>query len=69
MASFVPQYSGGELDTIFPTRRVKFDGVETRIVHRPEIFLRDQYGDFEAEPLLHQQTGHNLVEIDTGKYV
>ena len=67
VASFVPQYSGGELDTIFPTRRVKFDGVETRIVHRPEIFLRDQYGDYEAEPLPHQQRGHNLVEVDTGK--
>lgn len=67
VASFVPQYSGGELDTIFPTRRVKFDGVETRIVHRPEIFLRDQYGDYEEEPLPHQQRGHNLVEVETGK--
>lgn len=67
VASFVPQYSGGELDTIFPIRKVKFDGVSTRVVHRPEIFLRDQYGDYEVEPLPHQQRGHNLVEVDTGR--
>lgn len=68
VASFVPQYSGGELDTIFPIRKVKFDGVTTRVVHRPEIFLRDQYGDYESEPLPHQRKGHNLVEIETGNY-
>ena len=66
VASFVPQYSGGELDTIFPIRRAKFDGVWTRIVHRPEIFLRDQYGDYEIEPMPHNQTGHNLANIDIG---
>ena len=66
VASFVPQYSGGEMDTIFPIQKVQFDGVTTRIIHRPEVFLRDQYGDYDAEPMRHQRIGHKLVEVDTG---
>ena len=61
VASFIPTFTMTRLEDLIPYQDVPFEEVVLRAPANPEIFLRMQYGDFEALPPLHQQRGHELL--------
>ena len=61
VASFIPTYTFVQIKNLLPYQRVQFEGVDTYLMHRPDIFLTMQYGDYMQWPPVHKQMGHELI--------
>ena len=61
VASFIPTYTFVQIKNLLPYQRVNFEGVDTYLMNRPDIFLTMQYGDYMKLPPIHKQMGHDLI--------
>ena len=61
VASFIPTYTFIQIRNLLPYQDIEFEGVKAKIMHKPDIFLTMQYGDYMQLPPLHKQMGHELI--------
>lgn len=54
--------------SIYPPIKGEFEGHQWNLVHNPDVYLKQRYGDYMTLPSKEHQKVHPVFELDFGKY-
>lgn len=56
-----------DLETLLPVKKGEFEGLEFNIPNKPEVYLKNLYGNYMELPPLEKQVAHGIIKVDTKK--